>query len=104
MPSVKKWKLLSRGSMELLREMQSRGNIIISGFASTGQLDLGRRFFDEAPRRDLISWNSLLARYARRGDFGMVMKLFRDMLVDNVRPDKVIAISLVFLLLQRLAN
>ncbi|THU64990.1 hypothetical protein C4D60_Mb01t32400 [Musa balbisiana] len=75
--------------------MRSRGNIIISGFASIGKLDLARRFFDEAPRRDLISWNSLLARYARRGDFGMVMKLFRDMLVNNVRPDKVIAISLV---------
>ena len=70
-------------------------NIIISGFASIGELDLACKFFNEAPVRDLVSWNSLLAGCARKGDIRRVVKLFRTMIDQNVRPDNVTAINLV---------
>nr|CAD1822501.1 unnamed protein product [Ananas comosus var. bracteatus] len=70
-------------------------NTIISGFANIGELELASKFFSEAPRSDLISWNSLLAGYARKKDLTTIMRLFDDLLAQNIKPDKVTFIALV---------
>ncbi|XP_073011756.1 pentatricopeptide repeat-containing protein At3g04750, mitochondrial [Typha latifolia] len=69
-------------------------NTIVAGFANIGELDTASSFFREAPYRDLISWNSLLAGYAKK-DFMTMMKLFMDMLSNDIRSDKVTAIILI---------
>lgn len=70
-------------------------NIIMSGFASIGELDVAFKIFSEAPVRDLVSWNSLLAGCAQKGDIIRVEKLFKAMIAQSIRPDKVTAINLV---------
>ncbi|XP_015690302.1 pentatricopeptide repeat-containing protein At3g04750, mitochondrial [Oryza brachyantha] len=70
-------------------------NTMVAGFANAGMLDLASEYFAESPARDIISWNALLAGYARYKEFTATMKLFDDMLVSCVRPDKVTAVTLI---------
>ncbi|XP_062212372.1 pentatricopeptide repeat-containing protein At3g04750, mitochondrial [Phragmites australis] len=70
-------------------------NTMVAGFANAGMLDLASRFFSGTPYRDIISWNALLAGFARYKEFGVVIKLFDDMLASCVKPDNVTAVTLI---------
>eukprot|EP00249_Psilotum_nudum_P026713 c33287_g1_i1 orf=2-307(+) len=47
------------------------------------------------PKRDVISWNSMIARYVQLGLSDDALNLFHQMRQENVKPDEVTFISIL---------
>ncbi|KAJ1254461.1 hypothetical protein BS78_K059500 [Paspalum vaginatum] len=52
---------------------------LIDGYMKLGDLDGGRRVFDEMVTRDLVVWNSIIAGFAQSGDGVGAIELFMRM-------------------------
>ncbi|KAJ6683170.1 hypothetical protein OIU74_021261 [Salix koriyanagi] len=63
------------------------GNGLVSMYGKCKCLDAARRVLDEMPRRDMISWNSMVAGYAQNGRFNDALKLCREMEDLKLKPD-----------------
>lgn len=71
------------------------GNALISMYARCGNLLRAREFFDTMPKRDLISWNAVIAGYARREDREEAMNLYKRMRSQGVKPGRVTFLHLL---------
>ncbi|KAG0564182.1 hypothetical protein KC19_8G089900 [Ceratodon purpureus] len=71
------------------------GNALISMYSRCGDLLRAREFFDSMPKKDLISWNAIIAGYARREDRGEAMNLYRKMQSEGVKPGRVTFLHLL---------
>uniref|UniRef100_A0A0E0QYR7 Cupin type-1 domain-containing protein n=1 Tax=Oryza rufipogon TaxID=4529 RepID=A0A0E0QYR7_ORYRU len=62
-----------------------------------GPMENARRLFDRSPVRDLVSWNTLIGGYVRRGNPAEALELFWRMVAEDavVRPDEVTMIAAV---------
>ncbi|EAY78393.1 hypothetical protein OsI_33480 [Oryza sativa Indica Group] len=62
-----------------------------------GPMEDARRLFDRSPVRDLVSWNTLIGGYVRRGNPAEALELFWRMVAEDavVRPDEVTMIAAV---------
>lgn len=65
----------------------SVGNSLIIMYGKYGDMVKGRLVFDRMPSRDVVSWNSLLAGYERNKQFGLVLELFKKMVLLGIRHD-----------------
>ncbi|KAJ3688512.1 hypothetical protein LUZ61_017676 [Rhynchospora tenuis] len=63
-------------------------NSLITMYAGFGLLNLSRRLFDDMPERNIISWNGLLAGYVGNGKFEEAINLFRDMIIEGLKPNE----------------
>ncbi|KAK9999952.1 hypothetical protein SO802_019555 [Lithocarpus litseifolius] len=70
-------------------------NAVIHMLVSCGELVKARKVFDESCVRDLVSWNSLINGYVRRGLACEALGIYREMEVERVRPDEVTMIGVV---------
>lgn len=71
------------------------GNALISMFARCGNLQRARKFFDTMPQKDLISWNAIIAGYARGEDRDEAMNLYKQMQSEGVKPGRVTFLHLL---------
>ncbi|XP_024018536.1 putative pentatricopeptide repeat-containing protein At3g49142 [Morus notabilis] len=55
------------------------GNGLVSMYGKCDRLVEGRRVLDEMPRRDVVSWNSMVAGYAQNARFDDVLEICREM-------------------------
>ncbi|CAN6478495.1 unnamed protein product [Victoria cruziana] len=62
-------------------------NALIAVYAKCNDLIGARQMFDEMPRRDVVSWNSMIAGYAQNGCSEEALKLCKEMGLRNVKPD-----------------
>ncbi|XP_019053332.1 PREDICTED: pentatricopeptide repeat-containing protein At2g22410, mitochondrial isoform X2 [Nelumbo nucifera] len=100
-PNVFSWNIAIRGHSEsdnpkeaFLLYMQMLRNAIHM-LVSCGDLEGARRLFDRSRIRDLVSWNSIINGYVRRGMPGQALELFREMKVGKIEPDEVTMIGMV---------
>lgn len=70
-------------------------NAVIHMLVSCGEFDSASKVFDKSCVRDLVSWNSLINGYARRGLACEALRLFRKMEVERVKPDEVTMVGVV---------
>ncbi|GMY20065.1 pentatricopeptide repeat-containing protein At3g04750, mitochondrial [Fagus crenata] len=70
------------------------GNALLDLYVKCKKLESAQRIFDALVEKDIISWNTMIAGYAK-GDYMMVMSLFNSMVLNNVRPDSVTMAILV---------
>lgn len=69
-------------------------NATMHFLAVCGTMADARRLFDQSPVRDLVSWNTLIGGYARRGNPREALEVFSRMAEDEaVRPDEVTMIG-----------
>ncbi|XP_008789295.2 pentatricopeptide repeat-containing protein At4g33170 [Phoenix dactylifera] len=61
-------------------------NNLITMYSKCGSLPCARRLFDQTPRRDSVTWNSLLSAYAFHGQAADALLLFRLMLHSAMPP------------------
>ncbi|KAH7332285.1 hypothetical protein KP509_20G079900 [Ceratopteris richardii] len=69
---------------------------VVHMYGKCGQLSDAWAVFNRTKVRDPISWNAILNAYAQNGDDEMVLELFKEMLRDGVKPDKVTYISVLY--------
>ncbi|KAF0894446.1 hypothetical protein E2562_039088 [Oryza meyeriana var. granulata] len=72
-------------------------NAAMHFLAVRGPMEDARKLFDQSPVRDLVSWNTLIGGYVRRGIPGEALELFWRMVAEDasVRPDEVTMIGAV---------
>ncbi|XP_077220250.1 pentatricopeptide repeat-containing protein At3g12770-like isoform X2 [Tasmannia lanceolata] len=65
-------------------------NALIDVYCSSSYIAGGRQLFEEIVVKDIISWNSMISGYTRRGDVAESLGLFSRMkLEESVVPDRV---------------
>ncbi|KNA18078.1 hypothetical protein SOVF_074210 [Spinacia oleracea] len=55
------------------------GNAVVDMYAKLGILDYARRVFHEMPRKDIISWNTLISGYSQNGLASEATEAFSEM-------------------------
>ncbi|KAI3773534.1 hypothetical protein L1987_48064 [Smallanthus sonchifolius] len=63
-------------------------NLIIASFMKMGDVDIAKKVFIKMPKRDLVTWNSMIGGFVRNARFDEAFRLFRKMLNSNMEPDK----------------
>ncbi|XP_071733390.1 pentatricopeptide repeat-containing protein At5g50990-like [Rutidosis leptorrhynchoides] len=63
-------------------------NSIITSFMKMGDVEIAKQIFKKMPKRDLISWNSMIGGFVRNTRFQEALGFFRKMLKSNMDPDK----------------
>lgn len=71
------------------------GNALINMYAKCGSLLDARALFDRLPRRDVVTWSSLIAGYAQHGHCPEAIQLFQLMQQDGTEPNRVTYICIV---------
>lgn len=88
-----------REARRLFNEMPDRDlvswNTMIHGYAMSGDLHSAQEIFDKTRERDLFSWSSMISAYAQSRQSSEALRLFREMQLANVVPDKVTMVSVL---------
>ncbi|XP_038988634.1 pentatricopeptide repeat-containing protein At5g66520-like [Phoenix dactylifera] len=70
-------------------------NTMIHGYAMSGDLRAAQEIFDRTHERDLFSWSSMISAYAQSRQSSGALRLFHEMQLANVAPDKVTMVSVL---------
>ncbi|KAJ0034539.1 hypothetical protein Pint_24772 [Pistacia integerrima] len=62
-------------------------NSLIHFYGECGDIDDGRKVFDEMSERNVVSWTSLICAYARKDLAKEAVDLFFEMLEEGIRPN-----------------
>ncbi|XP_048329673.2 pentatricopeptide repeat-containing protein At4g31070, mitochondrial [Ziziphus jujuba] len=63
------------------------GNALINLYAKCGSLEASHQTFKEMPKKDFISWSTLIGGYGLHGCGGEALKLFHEMQEKGMEPD-----------------
>lgn len=70
-------------------------NGLINMYSKCGELRESVQVFDEMPSKNSISWNSIIAAFARHGHSSEVFRLFESMKAEGAKPTNVTFLSLL---------
>lgn len=70
-------------------------NSLIHFYARCGELGLAYRVFENIPRRDVVSWNSIITAFAQGGSPDGALELFRRMEMRNVKPNDITMVGVM---------
>lgn len=70
-------------------------NGLVNMYSKCGELRESVRVFDEMPSKNSVSWNSIIAAFARHGHGSEVYQLFESMKADGAKPTDVTFLSLL---------
>ncbi|KAG9134361.1 hypothetical protein Leryth_016245 [Lithospermum erythrorhizon] len=63
------------------------GNGLVAMYGKCGRLVEARCVFDEIPRKDVVSWNSMVAGYSHNGMFDDALEICRNMEFNGIKPN-----------------
>ncbi|PKI32143.1 hypothetical protein CRG98_047461, partial [Punica granatum] len=69
-------------------------NALISMYGECGKLYSAGFLFDEMPKRDAVSWSTMIRSHFRNGLLCEAVKLVRDMCSSGLRPSDVVMITM----------
>ncbi|KAL4198346.1 hypothetical protein AMTRI_Chr03g139770 [Amborella trichopoda] len=61
-------------------------NALITMYAKSGSMEHAKKLFDRMVRRDIISYNAMIACYGMHGHIDMALSLFSQMQKEGLRP------------------
>ncbi|KAF4346809.1 hypothetical protein G4B88_013279 [Cannabis sativa] len=70
-------------------------NSLVHFYGSCGDLDMAYQVFRNIPRKDVVSWNSMIAAFAQGNFPEEAFSLFREMEMENVKPNDVTMVSIL---------
>jgi pentatricopeptide repeat protein len=76
-----------RGLLETT-ESTILANALLDMYAKCGSLRDARQVFESIPARDLVSWSSLIAGYAHRGQGHLALNVFEQMQAEGIAPNE----------------
>ncbi|KAI4314708.1 hypothetical protein L6164_027588 [Bauhinia variegata] len=73
------------------------GNALVTFYAKCQEVDMSRNIFDEIPRKDIVSWNSMISGYTTNGRVDAAILMFYAMLRDNFigAPDSTTLVTIL---------
>ncbi|KAJ4969134.1 hypothetical protein NE237_015835 [Protea cynaroides] len=71
-------------------------NALIDMYAKCGSLDGARSVFDRMPRRNVVSWTSMITALAVHGDADNALKLFQRMKDEGIKPNQVTFVGVLY--------
>eukprot|EP00249_Psilotum_nudum_P035121 c55140_g1_i1 orf=356-739(+) len=70
-------------------------NSLVNMYCKCGSTDLAREVFDNMPRRDVISWNTMITGYTHHGQDIEALTLFLQMQQERMNPDNFTFVSIL---------
>ncbi|XP_076914567.1 pentatricopeptide repeat-containing protein At3g57430, chloroplastic-like [Bidens hawaiensis] len=73
-------------------------NSVLDLYTKCGRVDIARKVFEEMPKRDVASWNTVIMGYGMRGEIDAAISMFEAMKGDNrdnVRCDSITYIAVL---------
>ncbi|XP_038712645.1 pentatricopeptide repeat-containing protein At2g34400-like isoform X1 [Tripterygium wilfordii] len=80
--------------MELMNSYM--GSALIDMDGKCGDLVSAGRVFDRMPKKEVVTWNALITRYAQNGSSTEVMPVFNCMIGASSDPDEITLIGELF--------
>ncbi|PIA46524.1 hypothetical protein AQUCO_01500221v1 [Aquilegia coerulea] len=71
------------------------GSALVDAYANCGSIQDAIQTFNEMPDRTTVSWNAMIAAYARDGDADATFRSFKEMAHLNLQPDSVTFLSIL---------
>ncbi|KAI5055285.1 hypothetical protein GOP47_0030430 [Adiantum capillus-veneris] len=65
------------------------GSAIVNMFGKCGCPEDAHNVFDKLSKRNVVTWNALITSYVQLGDGNMALKLYRQLLSENLRPSEI---------------
>ncbi|KAF9621850.1 hypothetical protein IFM89_028438 [Coptis chinensis] len=62
-------------------------NTLVDMYTKRGDLNSAMRVFGKIDNRSVVSWTSMLAGYARLGEYDRAIELFWEMQAEGIKPD-----------------
>ncbi|XAR73982.1 hypothetical protein NMG60_11008126 [Bertholletia excelsa] len=69
--------------------------VLLSMYAKLGDLTAAEFLFSQMPKRNVLSWNSLISAYVQNGYCNIGFTVFREMQVTGFNPDGVSIVSVL---------
>ncbi|KAM7273774.1 hypothetical protein ACFE04_028438 [Oxalis oulophora] len=69
------------------------GSALLSMYSACDSLETGYLMFKELSEKDAVTWNSIIAACAQRGNVVTALNLLRNMVLSKVEPDTVTMVS-----------
>ncbi|KAL8215221.1 hypothetical protein R6Q57_004671 [Mikania cordata] len=83
--------ILRRGLDSVLPVLAS----LITMYARCGDLDIGKRVFDQMTRRDVVSWNAMISSYGMHGFGEKAIEVYNEMVSNKVTPSSITFVSVL---------
>uniref|UniRef100_A0A7N0TEK2 DYW domain-containing protein n=1 Tax=Kalanchoe fedtschenkoi TaxID=63787 RepID=A0A7N0TEK2_KALFE len=74
----------------------SVNNALIDMYAKCGSLDKAKDVFDKMPRRNVISWTSMINSFAIHGDARSALNCFNQMQAEKVKPNAITFVGVLY--------
>ncbi|XP_004298066.1 PREDICTED: pentatricopeptide repeat-containing protein At4g14820-like [Fragaria vesca subsp. vesca] len=74
----------------------SINNALIDMYAKCGSLERARQVFEKMPRRNVISWTTMISAFAMHGDASNALSFFSQMKLANVEPNAVTFVGVLY--------
>ncbi|GKA77868.1 pentatricopeptide repeat-containing protein [Tanacetum coccineum] len=71
------------------------GNALLSMYCKCGNIDEANALFEETSDKDIVSWNTIIAGYARHGFGQEALRVFESMKTSGVKPDQVTMVGML---------
>jgi pentatricopeptide repeat protein len=70
-------------------------NALVDMYAKCQRMDIARDLFDKMSQRDVVSWTTMISRYAQNGHANEALALFHQMKLTGMRPNRVTILSVL---------
>lgn len=71
------------------------GNGLINMYSKCGELQESTKVFSRMPWRNAVSWNSMIAAFARHGDGFRALRLYEEMRQEGVEPTDITFLTML---------
>lgn len=68
---------------------------LVTMYARNGELEYARKVFDEISEKDVVSWNSMISAYSKKGYAQNAVELFQEMRDAGFEPDDMTLVSVL---------
>eukprot|EP01018_Ginkgo_biloba_P032702 Gb_11925 [translate_table: standard] len=73
----------------------SVGNALIDMYANCGSIEIAQKLFDRMHKKDVVSWNTMIAGYSQNGHGKETWALLNQMQLAGIKPNSVTVVSVL---------
>eukprot|EP01018_Ginkgo_biloba_P018762 Gb_15183 [translate_table: standard] len=71
------------------------GTTLIDMYAKCANIDIARHFFDEMPKRNVVSWSAMISCYVQNGQANEALALLIEMEIQGIKPTLITLMSIL---------